>query len=247
MAHSNPDKEHIVAYGSRKFDDTKYCWNIVEKEAAAIIDAVRKHCHHLIGIEFLLHTDNRILTYLMSKCEPKSRELLGWALELSEYDFDLEHVQSRNNEILDCLSLLHLINLLTHLQPEMSVEEFHQAQLKDSCLMAAFDYLAANRKNFDVDKLGPFKRYRKHLNLGLIGLLQWKYCTAVPEHLRNRIIELCHDHPASGYFAIDGTLSRFKEHFYWPNAFEDVTSWARGCVECNAFNTPPGGYVRASL
>ena len=25
FAHSNPDKEHIVAYGSKKFDDTEYC------------------------------------------------------------------------------------------------------------------------------------------------------------------------------------------------------------------------------
>ena len=49
FAHSNPDKEHIVAYGSKTFEDTEYCWNIVEKEAAAIMDAVRKHRHYLIG------------------------------------------------------------------------------------------------------------------------------------------------------------------------------------------------------
>ena len=66
-----------------------------------------------------------------------------------------------NNGISDCLSRLHLINLLTYLQLVISVEESHQAQLKDFYLVAAFDYLAANRKNFkDVDKLGPFKSYR---------------------------------------------------------------------------------------
>ena len=145
FAHSNPDKEHIVADGSRKFDDTEY-WNIVEKEATAIMDAVRKYRHYLTGRKVLLRTDNCILTYLMSKREPKSRKLLGWALELSEYDFDIQHVQSRSNGISDCLSRLHLVNLLTHLQPEMSLEEFHQAQLKDPYLVAAFDYLAANRK-----------------------------------------------------------------------------------------------------
>ena len=84
FARSNPDKEHIVAYGSMTFTDTEYCWNIVEKEAAAIMDAVCKHRHYLIGRKFLLLTDNRILSFLMSKCEPKSRKLLGWAFELSE-------------------------------------------------------------------------------------------------------------------------------------------------------------------
>ena len=48
-------------------------------------------------------------------------------------------------------------------------------------------------------------------------------------------------------FAIDRTLSRFKECFYWPNALKDVISSVRGCLKCNAFNTPPGGYVRAPL
>ena len=76
----------------------------------------------------------------MLEHEPKSLKPLGWTLELSEYDFDIEHVQSRNNGTSDCQSHLHLTNL----QPEMSVEEFHQAQLKDSYLVATFDYLAAN-------------------------------------------------------------------------------------------------------
>ena len=113
----------------------------------------------------------------------------------------------------------------------MSVEEFHQAQLKDPYLVAAFDYLAANRKTLML----------------ITDLLQWKYFTVVPKHLRNRIIELCHDPPASGHFSTDRTLSRFKERFYWTNALEDVTSWVKGCLKCNAFNTPPGGYVRAQL
>ena len=171
----------------------------------------------------------------MLEHEPKSLKPLGWALELSEYDFDIAHVQSRNNGTSDYQSRLHL----THLQPEISVEEFHQAQLKDSYLVATFDYPAANRENLDVDKLDPFKRYRKHLDLGPTCLLEWKHCTVAPEHLCNRIIELCHDHPTSGRFAIDGTLFPFKEHFYWPNALEDVTVWVQGCTKCNAFNTPP--------
>ena len=50
-------------------DDTEYCWNIVEKGAAAIMDAVRKHRHYLIGRKLLLRTNNLILTYLMSKLE----------------------------------------------------------------------------------------------------------------------------------------------------------------------------------
>ena len=183
----------------------------------------------------------------MSKHEPKSRKLLSWALELDEYDFDIEHVESKNNAIADCFSRLHLIALLSALEPEFFHEEFHKAQCQDSYLKAAFEYLAVNRKHFDVHKLGPFKQCWKQLNLGPNGLLYWKNCLVVPEILRTKTLELCHDNPASGHFAIDRTLSRFKSKFFWPKAFKDVTSWVRGCVKCNQFNTPPGGYVRAPL
>ena len=244
---SFPDTEYIVGYGSRKFNDTERGWSIVEKEASAIMDVVRKHRHYLIGKKFLLRVDNRVLTYLMSKREPKSCKLLSWALELGEYDFDIEHVESKNNAIADCLSCLHLIALLSALEPEFSHEEFHKAQCQDSYLKAAFEYLAVNRKHFDVHKLGPFKQCRKQLHLGPNGLLYWKNCLVVPETLRTKTLELCHDNPASGHFAIDRTLSRFKSKFFWPKALEDVTSWVRGCVKCNQFNTPPGGYVRAPL
>ena len=69
------EQEHLVAYGSKKFDSTEQCWNTVEKEAYAIIYAVEKHRHYLIRKKFLLHVDNRVVTYLNSKRIPKSRKL----------------------------------------------------------------------------------------------------------------------------------------------------------------------------
>ena len=77
FAQSFPEAEYVVGYGSRKLNDTEHDWNIVENEASAVMGTVRKHCHHLTGKQFLF---NRVFTYLMSKCEPKSRKLLNWAL-----------------------------------------------------------------------------------------------------------------------------------------------------------------------
>ena len=39
------EQEHLVLYGSKEFDSTEQGWNIVEKEAYAIIYAVGKHRH----------------------------------------------------------------------------------------------------------------------------------------------------------------------------------------------------------
>ena len=241
------EQEHLVAYGSKKFDSTEQCWNIVEKEAYAIIYAVEKHRHYLIGKKFLLRVDNRVVTYLNSKRTPKSRKLLNWALQLSEYDFEIQHVPSKNNEISDALTRIYAIATLLELQPELSTTEFYTAQQSDQYLSAAFEYLHADQKKFDINRLGPLKRHRKHLNLCATGLLKWKTCIVVPEPLRNRILELCHNNPASGHFGIERTINRFKHKIFWPKALDDVRAWTNGCMKCNQFQPPPGGYVKEPL
>ena len=124
------EQEHLVAYSSKKFDSIEQCWNIVEKEAYAIIYAVEKHRHYLIGKKFLLHVDNRVVTYLNSKRIPKSGKLLNWALELSEYYFEIQHVPSKNNEISDALTRIYAIATLLELQPELSTTEFYNMFLQ---------------------------------------------------------------------------------------------------------------------
>ena len=76
-----------------------------------------------------MRTDNRILTYLNSKNKLKSRKLTNWALQLSEYDFEIVHVRSKNNEISDCLSRLYdKVNAVFELKPSVSWEEIFESQ-----------------------------------------------------------------------------------------------------------------------
>ncbi len=133
--------KYIIAYASRKFTSTKANWNIVEKEAHAIIFATQKFRHYLFEKPFLLRTDNRINTYLQTKRSPKSRKLLNWALELSEFDYEIEHIPSKNNAISDCLSRLYTVNSIAmDLQPEFSTAELiaHQSQDRSICEAKAY-------------------------------------------------------------------------------------------------------------
>ena len=109
--------EFIVGYGSGKFDDTEVKWNVVEKEAYAILEGITKNRHYLLGKKFTIRTDSRILSYLHDKREPKNKKLLNWALTLSEYDYDIAHIPSKLNGIADCLSrwLMYVLFLKYHL------------------------------------------------------------------------------------------------------------------------------------
>lgn len=54
----------------------------------------------------------------------------------------------------------------------------------------------------------------------------------VPATLRNKLLFLAHDIPASGHLGITKTLSRLWPHFYWPHMSKEVTSYCRSCDMC---------------
>ena len=73
---SNDGKAYIVVVASGKVNDGDSTWNIVEKEAHAIVFATEKFRHYLLGKPFLLHTDIHVTSFLQCKCSPKSCKLL---------------------------------------------------------------------------------------------------------------------------------------------------------------------------
>ena len=130
----------------------------MEKEAFAILSSVQKFRHYLIEKRFTLKTDNRILTYMKTS---RSKKLVNWALQLSDYNYDIVHIPSSDNRISDFFSRLYKhVNIISVLQPSISTEDIRTAQESDKHFSQAFLYVQCER-NFDAEQLGPLKRYRK--------------------------------------------------------------------------------------
>ena len=103
---------------------------------------------------------------------------------MSEFDYELEHIPSKNNVISGCLSRMYSVNAITmDLQPELGNNELIYHQSKDPSICAAKEYLLL-KQNFDIRRLGNLKRYRKHLTLSTEGILKWKTFPVIPEQLR---------------------------------------------------------------
>ena len=240
----------IVGYCSKKFGKSELNWHIIEKEAFTIIPGTSHFRHYLIGCRFTIKCDNRVVTYIQDKHDFKNKKLLNWALALSEFDMDIVHIPSKNNAISDYLSRMHAIANVASVvdvstQNNDVNNELMTEQQQDKCCKAACEYIV-NKEDFDVSRLGPLKQYRKMLNIQ-DGVLHWKNKVVVPETLRGKILFLCHDHPTSGHYAIQRTLERFKEKFFWPKALVDVENWVKSCKECNSYNIPRPGYVKCKL
>ena len=154
---SSDGKVYIVAFASRKFNDTESKWYIVEKEAHAIVFATEKFRHYLLGKPFLLCTDNSVTSFLQCKGSPKSHKLVKWALQLSKFSYHIEHIPSKNNAISDCLSCLHIVNLLEELHPNVSIASLRALQSQDPHIQAAINYVSSNKRAFDVSHLGSLR------------------------------------------------------------------------------------------
>jgi hypothetical protein len=81
-----------VAFFSRTLSGPELKHASVEKEAAAIVEAVRKWKHYLTGKHFKLITDQKSVAYMFDTkrhSKIKNDKVMRWRIELSMYDFDI--------------------------------------------------------------------------------------------------------------------------------------------------------------
>ena len=96
--------EHrIIAHASAKFTKVEKRYHSNEQECLAVIWALRRFCHYLEDGKFTLRTDNRALTWL-DKTKDGRGKLHRWAMYLRSFNFEVEHVAGKDNELPDALS-----------------------------------------------------------------------------------------------------------------------------------------------
>lgn len=96
-----------VAFFSRSLNKSEKNFHIVEKEAYAVIESVRKWKHLLSGRHFLLLTDQRALSFMFdSKVagKVKNDKILRWRIELSPLSYDVRYRPGVENKAADALS-----------------------------------------------------------------------------------------------------------------------------------------------
>ena len=71
------------------------------------------------------------MTYLHCKNEPKDKKLLNWALQLSEYDYEIVHTPSTLNGVSYCFSRIKIICLISNIPSLLNDYEVISEQSKD--------------------------------------------------------------------------------------------------------------------
>lgn len=119
---------HPIMYLSRRLTNTKFNYSNIQKEALAIVWTTTRAQQFLIGKKFLLRSDHRPLEFIFNprKELPKATtsRILGWAIRLMAFDFDIEYVKWNSIPHVDALSRLRFYK-----ESKDKTEEFEDASL----------------------------------------------------------------------------------------------------------------------
>lgn len=98
-------KEHPLAFLSKKLAPPQTRWATIEREAYAIIWALQRLESWLFGATIKVVTDHYPLKFL-ALSTPQSTRLTRWVLALQRYNLTIEHKKGQLNANADALSRL---------------------------------------------------------------------------------------------------------------------------------------------
>ena len=115
-----------VAFFSRTLSSPERRHSAVEKEACAIVEAVRKWRHYLLNNHFKLITDQRSVAFMYDtnhNGKIKNDKIQRWRVELSPFSYDVVYRPGHLNRVADTLSR----NTCGSMQNLISLKDLHSS------------------------------------------------------------------------------------------------------------------------
>lgn len=212
-----------IAYLSRKLNDREAKYSTSERELLSVVYAIEKFRPYIDGTRFTVVTDHSALLWLHRMKDPHGR-LARWAVKLQQFDFDVVHRPGKCHVVPDALSRglsktsleLHFIEIQEHHK-----DRWYQRKLENVC--------SGNQDgDWTVENGLLFKRVAMKQFPNSDDL--WKLF--VPETLRAKVFEECHDNPTAGHLGIRKTYFKIRQKYYWHNMLRDVKKYVQECNMC---------------
>ena len=92
-----------IPYFSKKLSITTQRQSTYAREIQAIVAAVAKFCHYLLGYKFIIWIDHKSLKELQAQTI-QTPEQQAWLTKLLSYDFSIEYKIGKENQRVDVLS-----------------------------------------------------------------------------------------------------------------------------------------------
>jgi hypothetical protein len=215
----------VICYESRNLKEHEKHYATHDLELAAIVHALRKWRHYLMGKRFELRTDHNGLKYLFDQPTLNVRQT-RWLEFLSEYDFDINHIKGKENKVVDALSRrVHELH--------DTIISMYQSDLKDRIIEAAKSDLQYKDLVAKLQQ-GNLQQKIEEYKLDDDEILRYRGRIYVPNYqeLKNLILREMHNLTYVGHPGYQKTIAVVKSQYYWPSMKKEVVDFIARCLEC---------------
>ncbi|XP_063690787.1 uncharacterized protein K02A2.6-like [Bolinopsis microptera] len=238
--------ERPIEFISRTLSPAERNYAQVDKEALAIVWAIKRLHIYLYMRQFTLVTDHRALVRIFGDKpipEMTAGRLTRWALFLMNYQYDIQYRNTKDHANADMLSRLpksvtHPVRerdefgdmfALTMSETLLNAELVANDTRKDPILSRVLEYtLNGWPKNLKCDgDLKAFWTRRDELSHEL-GCLTWGARVVIPAKLRSTVMDILH----ATHIGVTGMKSLARSYVYWPRLDTQIEDTARTCETC---------------
>ncbi|XP_045445754.1 uncharacterized protein K02A2.6-like [Melitaea cinxia] len=245
--------ERPIAFASRTLNDAETKYSQIDKEALAIIWAVKKFDLYLKGRTFTLVTDHKPLISIFNPSKTASSiyadRMTRWSLILSNYNYIIKYRTSQNNAAADFPSRLPIknsseddksylegnINSIVLDNPPVTLTDVAKHTQRDPVLSKVFTYLREGWPKIIDKELLNYKGKERELYL-IKDCIIWRDRIVIPNSLKSKVLIELH----AGHLGINKMQALANSCFWWPNIsndIKDITSNCEGCIQNR--NLPP--------
>jgi hypothetical protein len=221
-----------LAYYSHGLKGRNLLLSTYEKELLALVSAVQKWRHYLLGHKFKVKTDQQALKHLLQQRMGTPTQQ-RWVSKLLGFDFEVEYKQGKENKAADALSRIHSTNQ----QAVMQEDETHSHAISTSNPTWIEELKKAYPEDPSIQELlqqyhqGELDTAKYHLQHDIL-FYKGRIHLGSMEPVQQQILHQFHSTPLAGHMGVHKTLSRIKREFYWPGLRTAVRTFVRECDVC---------------
>lgn len=215
-----------IAYMSQTLSEKAQRKSVYERELMAIVLAIQKWRHYLLGRHFKVHTDQKSLRFLADQ-RLVGEEQQKWVTKLMGFDFEIKYKSGKENSAADALSRQMQCMMLTTIHCPMwdGLDEEVQADQKLRSVVQDLLGQPDARRGYQLKKDRLFYKDR---------IVLPKHSPQIPT-----ILHEFHDSAVGGHL---GNL------VFWEGMKKDIQAYVQECEVCqrNNYQTlSPGGLLQS--
>lgn len=242
---------HLIHAVSKKTTAAEKHYHSSKQELMAMVWSMNRLRPYLIGIRFLVVTDCQAIVHLNTQ-KTTQPQVARWATLLSEFDFDIKHRPGVKMSHIDALSraptgcpgdtevevLDERLEVLVTMSEEDQVISMQRTDTKLNNIIDILSREESGRSKLEAEMVKDHSLvngilYKEVMVDGVKNKL-W----VVPSAMRKSLVVRFHD--LAGHFAVDRTVRKIMEQYYFPGMRRYVRVHIQCCPECVLTKIPRG-------